>query len=82
MGAGKTFVNKSFPKPFQKTLTGVLAVNGEYQKILIEEQSLSSKISKLKFFERVWENFFPKKFSQLLAPPALSFCLPPPLFSL
>jgi len=28
-GHGKTFVNKSFPMPFQKTLTVSLAVNGE-----------------------------------------------------
>jgi len=34
---GETFVKKSFPRPFQKTLTGVLAVNGEYPKTLIEE---------------------------------------------
>jgi len=38
-GIGKTFVHKSFPTPFQKTLTEALAVHGECLKILIKEQS-------------------------------------------
>jgi len=107
-------VNKSFPKPFQKTSTEELAVNGEFLKNLIEEQSLSNNPSRkgrnrrsslqqaqneqgsmemwgatrrvlitrrerqviqLKFFDRVWENFFSKKFSQLPSPPFLPlFC--------
>jgi len=28
-GTGETFLKKSFPRPFQKTLNGSLAVNGE-----------------------------------------------------
>ncbi len=58
-------MNKSFPKPFQKTLTGAFAVNGECPKTLIEKQTQSNNSQKLKFFKRVWENFFSKKFSQL-----------------
>jgi len=83
-GTGKALISLAsvrddsvgFPRPFQKTLTWALAVNGECPKTLIEKQPLSNNTSAVtgyvrngeifqsKFFERVWENFCSQKFSQ------------------
>jgi len=88
--AGKTFVDKSFPRPFQKTLILSSSIISAFAEMIEEDRKLYGiklylckffiiliriPFPQLKFFEGVWRNFFSKKFLQFSDCPQICLTL-------